>query len=524
MQGYFSLILHAHLPFVRHPEHERFLEEHWLYEAIVECYLPLLQMLQGWSKDGLHAPITLSFSPPLLAMLRDPLLQTRATRHLDGLVELADKEIYRTAWDGPTRDLAWMYHRRFVSLRESWLECGRDLVGAFRRLLEEDRIEIITSAATHAVLPLLAGHPPSIRAQILLARDYYRECFGREPEGLWLPECAYSEALDPILQEANFRWFVVDTHGLLHARPRPRYGVFAPVYTPNGLAAFGRDFDSAKQVWSRQEGYPGHPEYRDFYRDIGYDLDLDYVKPYLPAPEHRGFTGIKYQAISSSPEHKRVYNRPAALRQVADHAGHFLEARLQQVRRLGGIMDQPPLVVAPYDAELFGHWWYEGPEFLDGFVRKSLADPQGLTLTTPSRFLRTHPNQQVAQPGASSWGQEGYYKVWLNEGTQWMYPHLEVAQARLTELARAHPKAHGTTARALKQAARELLLAQSSDWPFLIHTNTSPGYARRRVTDHLVRVQHLYQQLTAGTGEVDWLKQVEARDNLFANLDYSYWA
>ena len=524
MQGYLSILLHAHLPYVRHPEHERFLEEHWLYEAIVECYLPLLQMARGWSQDGLEAPLTLSFSPTLLAMLRDPLLKERAGRHLAGLVELADKEIYRTAWDGPTRELAWMYHRRFVSLRETWLECGRDLVGAFGRLQEAGRLDIITSAATHAVLPLLASHTPSVRAQILLARDYYRECFGRDPEGLWLPECAYSEALDPILAEANIRWFVVDTHGLLHARPRPRYGVFAPVYTPNGLAAFGRDFDSAKQVWSRLEGYPGHPEYRDFYRDIGFDLDWDYVKPYLPAPEHRGFTGVKYQAISGSPEHKRVYNRAAALRQVAEDAGHFLEGRRQQARRLSGIMDQPPLVVAPYDAELFGHWWYEGPEFLDAFVRKTVADPGEIVLTTPGRYLRGHPDHQVAQPGGSSWGQEGYYKVWLNEATQWIYPHLEVAQTRLTELARAHPQANGLVARALQQAARELLLAQSSDWPFLMHTNTSPGYARRRVTDHLVRFQHLHRQLSAGQVDESWLREVEERDNLFGNVNYEYWA
>jgi len=524
MQGYFSLILHAHLPFVRHPEHERFLEEHWLYEAIVECYLPLLQMLQGWSKDGLHAPITLSFSPPLLAMLRDPLLQTRATRHLDGLVELADKEIYRTAWDGPTRDLAWMYHRRFVSLRESWLECGRDLVGAFRRLLEEDRIEIITSAATHAVLPLLAGHPPSIRAQILLARDYYRECFGREPEGLWLPECAYSEALDPILQEANFRWFVVDTHGLLHARPRPRYGVFAPVYTPNGLAAFGRDFDSAKQVWSRQEGYPGHPEYRDFYRDIGYDLDLDYVKPYLPAPEHRGFTGIKYQAISSSPEHKRVYNRPAALRQVAEHAGHFLEARLQQVRRLGGIMDQPPLVVAPYDAELFGHWWYEGPEFLDLFVRRAVSAQDTFTLRTPTDYLREQSTNQIVTPSPSSWGKGGHLGVWLNEKNADLYSQVLTAQEQMGELVRHHPRANGLTARALRQAARELLLIQASDWPFILTTGTSSGYAQERFATHLSRFLLLLKQLSHGTVNEAALREMETKDNLFPDVDYRYWA
>ena len=524
MQGYFSLLFHAHLPFVRHPEHERFLEESWLYEAIVECYLPLLQVMRGWRREGLRAPITLSFSPTLLAMLRDPLLQTRFGLRLEGLIELAEKEVYRTTFDRPNQELATLYHRRFVSLRETWLECGRDLVGAFGRLQQEGHLELITSAATHPVLPLLARHPASVRAQLLLARDTYRECFGCDPQGLWLPECAYSEALDPFIQEAGFRWFIVDTHGLMHGRPRPRYGVFAPVLTPNGLAAFGRDFESAKQVWSRHEGYPGHPDYRDFYRDIGFDLDLDYVRPYLAAPDLRGFTGIKYHAISQDPGHKRLYDRPAALRQAALHASHFLAARTTQLARLAETMDRPPLVLAPYDAELFGHWWYEGPEFLDSFVRQAAREQKTFALITPSEYLRQNPTHQTAQPGASSWGQEGYYKVWLNEATQWIYPHLEVAQSRMTDLARAFPKATGLVARGLRQAARELLLAQASDWPFLIHNHSSPTYAHRRVTDHLVRFQNLHQQLTAGTLDAHWLKQIEAQDNLFPKVNYRYWA
>lgn len=523
MQGYFSLLLHAHLPFVRHPEPERYLEEQWLYEAVAECYIPLLQAAQAWRRDGIRAPVTLSFSPTLLAMLRDPLLQTRCGRHLDGMVELADKEVFRTSWDKPCQELAWMYHRRFISLRETWVECGRDLVGAFGQLQEEGRLEIITSAATHPILPLMGRHSTALRAQLMLARDYYRECFGRDPQGVWLPECAYSEELDPLIQEAGFRWFVVDTHGLAHSRPRPRHGVFEPVITPNGLAAFGRDFDSAKQVWSRHQGYPGHPDYRDFYRDIGYDLDLDYVSPYLTAPEARGFTGVKYHSISDGPGHKRIYNRPAALRAAVEHASHFYQARATQLTHLAGVMDPPPIVVAPYDAELFGHWWYEGPEFLDAFVRQAAGSGE-VVLATPSQYLQNHPTHQEAQPGASSWGQEGYYKVWLNEATQWIYPHLEMAQSRMSDLARIYPTATGLVQRALKQAGRELLLAQASDWPFLIHNHTSQIYARRRVTDHLVRFQDLYQQVTTGAINAHWLKELESRDNLFPNLDYRYFA
>src|SRR5258708_39686933 len=158
----------------------------------------------------------------------------------------------------------------------------------------------MTCAATHALLPLRADHPASLRAQILVARDHYRSCFGRDPEGIWLPECAYVAAIEPVLREANLHWFIIETHGILNATPRPRYGMFSPILTPNGLAVFGRDLASAKQVWSRQEGYPGDPRYRDFYRDVGFDLDLDYLKPHLPATDQRSFTGIKYHRITGA--------------------------------------------------------------------------------------------------------------------------------------------------------------------------------------------------------------------------------
>jgi len=456
-------------------------------------------------------------------MLRDPLLCERYARHLDSLIDLAEKEIHRTHWDRAYRDLAWMYHNKFVQARQIWRQYNGDLVHAFKLFQDAQILEIITTAATHGLLPLLNNHPPSVRAQILTARDHYRSCFGCDPRGIWLPECAYSVGVEKYLQEANIRWFILDTHGLLHATPRPRYSSFAPIYTPNGVAAFGRDFDSSRQVWSKHEGYPGDPRYRDFYRDIGFDLDFDYVKPHLPSPDNRGFTGMKYYRITGTGE-KRIYERDHALEAASGHARHFLDERNAQVAKLDGILDRPPIIVAPYDAELFGHWWYEGPEFLDYLVRKVCHEQRPrLSLLTPGEYLRRHPTNQIATPGASSWGEEGYWRVWLNESNEWIYPHLQVAQDRMTELARQHPHAHGLTARALKQAGRELLLAQASDWPFILRAKTSPNYATRRVKDHLLRFIALHEQLTTTGINEPWLLEIESRDNLFPDIDWTYW-
>ncbi|MFO1499763.1 MAG: 1,4-alpha-glucan branching protein domain-containing protein [Verrucomicrobiota bacterium] len=524
MQGYFALVLHAHLPYVRHPDHDRFLEESWLFEAITETYLPLLERIEAWAHDQLDVRLTLTLTPTLCSMLLDPLLQDRYVRYLDGLIELAGKETYRTHWEPALQSLAERYLERFRRMRERYLACHRNLIASFAALQAQGFLEIITCAATHAVLPLLQNHPACLRGQILTARDHYRSCFGRDPRGIWLPECAYTEEVEPVLQEVNIRWFITEAHGVLHAQPLPRYGLFAPLFTPNGLAVFGRDVESARQVWSKEEGYPGDPVYRDFYRDIGHDLDFDYLQAYLPAPPHRSFTGIKYYAISTRGEEKKPYDPAAALVRAEQHAGHFLSERGKQIERLSAVMDRPPVIVSAYDAELFGHWWSEGPDFLDLFVRKAAANPSALRFITPDGYLHEHTTNQVAKPSASSWGEEGYWKVWLNEKNEWIYPHLQIAQERMIELARRFPAAAGLTQRALNQAAREILLAQSSDWPFILRTGTSPAYATKRVKEHLIRFHALHEQLTSTRIDEAWLAQTEWLDNPFPQIDYRHWS
>lgn len=523
MPGYFALVLHAHLPFVRHPEHPRFLEESWLYEAITETYLPLLEMLDHWQRDRVNARITLCLSPTLCSMLLDPLLQARYERRLEGLIELADREIIRTHWEPPTQRLAETYAQRLSQIRRLWRACGRNLVGAFRRLQDEGRIEIITCAATHALLPLLVNSPGALRGQVLTARDYHRQCFGRESVGFWLPECAYAPEIEGALVEAGFRWFILESHGLLNSTPRPRHGTFSPVFTPNGLAVFGRDRESAKQVWSRNEGYPGDPRYRDFYRDIGFDLDLDYIEPYLPSPRKRGFTGFKYYAITGVRGEKTIYDPAAARAAVEEHSRHFLRNSVRRIDRIQTAMDRQPIIVAPYDAELFGHWWHEGLDFLDTVTRLALAHHPAFSFVTPTDYLRNHSTNQIARPSPSTWGDRGHLGVWLNERNEWIQPHLRAAEEKLSELAKWYSDADDLTVRALRQAARELMLAQASDWSFMIHAGVNPEYASRRVETHLQSFLRLNQQITTSNINTDTLGLLEETNNLFPNLGCRYW-
>lgn len=362
-QGFLALILHAHLPHVRHPEHEHSLEEKWFFEAITECYIPLLMVFEEMRNNGIDFRITFSLSPTLLAMLEDPLLQDRYRHYLQGLQELARLEEERTAGDAAFAPLALLYRSHFDSAAAYFDRYESRLVGAFRKLARENYLELITTASTHAYLPLLQLQPESIYAQIANALQYHKALFGEAPRGLWLPECAFDHGLEEITGELGIQYFITATHGLLYASPRPKYGVYSPILTRNGTAVFGRDAETSKQVWSAQEGYPGDYDYREFYRDIGYDLPLEYIGPHLHPPGMRSDTGIKYYRITREGlDYKEPYNPEGAREKAALHAGNFMFNREQQVRYLSGVMGRPPIVVSPYDAELFGHWWFEGPQ------------------------------------------------------------------------------------------------------------------------------------------------------------------
>ncbi|MEM7231138.1 MAG: hypothetical protein AAF517_03120 [Planctomycetota bacterium] len=294
--GYFSLVFHAHLPFVRHPEHDEFLEERWFFEAMNETYLPLMVIFDRLVREGVDFRVTWSFTPTLLSMLGDELLRDRYQAYLEGLIELSEKELDRLALEPQQLETAEFYYDRLRLLREIYVDvCERDIVLHFRKLQDDGYVEVLTSAATHGFLPLLRRHPASVRAQVRTGVEVYRESFGRDPAGFWLPECGYYPGVDDVLAEMGIRFFFLESHGVLNGSRRAHYGVHAPIVCPSGVAAFGRDPDSSKQVWSAEEGFPGDPNYREFYRDIGYELPEDYIGKYIGPDGIRTQTGFLYK-------------------------------------------------------------------------------------------------------------------------------------------------------------------------------------------------------------------------------------
>jgi len=516
--GYLAVVLHGHLPYVYHPEVPEVLEERWLFEALTECYLPLLDTFESLQKDRIDYRITLSLSPTLITMLNDPLLQDRYLKHLQKTIVLAGLEKERLQDDPQFEPIAGFYFDTLTGLKEQYERYGGNVLKAFKQHQQQGSLELITTCATHGYMPLMSSRA-SWRAQIQTALELFTSHFDHPPAGMWLPECAYAPGLDEMLREYHVGYFFVDSHGINNSRPTPLYGTYAPVCTPNGVAAFGRDMASSRQVWDRHSGYPGDPVYREFYRDVGFDLPLDYIGPFLPNGDIRVDTGLKYHRITGSGDHKEPYQPELARKRAAQHAKDFIQQRREQLELVGRSMSRKPLTLAPYDAELFGHWWFEGPAWLNFLCREAFGS-DAVKLVTPSDYLREYPDNQVVELPMCSWGADGYNQFWLNPSTDWIYKHLHHAEDKMAELADEHPKALGLEARCLNQALRELLLAQSSDWPFIIHSGTAVEYANKRFTNHIGRFTALAEMLESGQIAIDTLEEIEARAKFLPEADY----
>ncbi|PIU18503.1 MAG: DUF1957 domain-containing protein [Elusimicrobia bacterium CG08_land_8_20_14_0_20_44_26] len=517
-KGYFTLLLHAHMPFVHHPEFEDFLEEDWFYEAITETYIPLYLMMKRLEKEEIPFRITMSITPPLANMMTDAMLRQRYSRHLANLEKLIKKEAVRMKKNPALGKVVEMYREHFISCRHVINEFSGGIIEGFKYFQNKGNLEIVTCTGTHGFLPLMENVQDA-RAQVRMAVADYAEKFGRKPRGIWLAECAYTEGVADILKENGIRYFFVDTHGILYGCPRPKYAVYAPVFCPSGVAVFARDVESSMQVWSSEIGYPGDYRYREFYRDVGYDLSYKYIKPHLHKDGVRRNTGVKYYKITGKvPLNQKQFYNPDEAREAAEsHAKHFVFCRKLQCEYLESVLGVTPIIVAPYDAELYGHWWFEGPDFLY-YLFKEFALWGEIEPITPSEYLAGHPVLQKLKPSPSTWGDKGYNEVWLNGTNDWIYRHLHHAARNMIRLSRR--EASGIEERVLNQMARELMLAESSDWAFIMTTGTMVPYACKRTKQHLKNFLDLMNMLERKNIDINFLKTCEERNNIFPGMDY----
>lgn len=548
--GYFTFVLHSHLPYVRRAGRWPHGEE-MLHEALAETYLPLLIALDDLREVGLNPRLTIGLTPILLEQLADPDVLSSFDAYLGAELDAAriDAARYETSEPALAR-LARFYERFYGEVAAAFRDrYGRDVVAQFRRLCQGGHIDVLTSAATHGYLPLLA-RDSSRYAQLQVGRQTSRRHLQGRSQGVWLPECAYRPGLEELLAELNLLYFFTETHvvsgghpvgkvvdevvgpydkprrTITAMAPMPERTVLRPYYVGDvKVAVFARDPRTGMQVWSATDGYPGDFAYREFHRKD-------------PGSGHQYWrvTGANVDLSA-----KQLYDPAAAESRVQTHAAHFVDLILSALKEFGQVHGRPGLIVSAYDTELFGHWWFEGVTWLREVLRLLDQHPE-IGLITADDYLERHPPGHALRLSESSWGAGGDHSTWLNDQTAWMWPLIHAAEDRMEDLVRRFPAPadaapappHGgrasvdsDRAAVLTQAARELLLLQSSDWPFLVSTGQAAEYATERFQTHLARFNRLV--LAAEHDRLDpetrgFLHTCQRADNPFPDLDYRAFA
>jgi len=365
---------------------------------------------------------------------------------------------------------------------------------------------MLSSAVTHAYLPLWTLYPEVVRLQLAVGGRQFTRDFGRRPRGIWLPECGFFDGLDQLLAENGLQYFFLDRHVILNGDPRPRNGEYAPVHTPAGVAAFGRDWDSHDRVWLKDRGYPGDPVYLDTLSEVPAP-GLDVQQP----------TGIHFLR-GSGRAGRTLYDPAEARARCETHARHFVDRCEEHIEQISGWVDRRPCVVALFDTEHFGHWWYEGPIWLEQVVQLLNRAESRVKLVTPGQYLSKYPTNQVVAPSMSSWGYQGYSEAWLMGRNHWIYPRLFAAAEYLRDLMSAAEGGSLEPAFA-DQYIREFMLAQGSDWAFMMHQETTAAYAKERVRGHIANMERIRSQIERSSYDWGWLAALRERNQVFGEID-----
>jgi len=565
MKGYFTFVLHSHLPYViNHGEWPHGMD--WLYEAAAETYLPLLREFDTLVTEGVSPNVTLGITPILAEQLASEKFKYGFINYLDQKIEAAEKNEaeFTKLKNIHLQKVAAHWIVYYSDIKKHFIETyGENILGGFKRLQDGDHLEIITCAATHGYFPLL-GTDEAIDAQVRVGKETYRRHFGRDPKGMWLPECAYRpsyewtspiaeypkkffrKGVEEFLFKYDIQYFIVDKHLIMggegkgvyidrfdalkqlwsqfetHWKPKDEIKersiyenyLVSSTGTSRAAVAYGRHEKSALQVWSGEYGYPGDGRYLDFH------------KKHYPG-------GHRYWKVTSAKADladKQEYYPEDVEEALENQASHFVGLVQDYIRENYAKSGKVGIMTAPFDTELFGHWWHEGPHWLGKVIRKLNASTEVQNISLDNHLAENPPKASVSLP-EGSWGQGGFHYIWLNKWTEWTWKHIYAAEDRMTELADKYKDTEDPVLRRiLNIMARQLLLLESSDWQFLISTWSARDYAEERIAVHDGRIKNIAKILTTyltnGTldeGNEEYLQRIQNDDDVFPNLDFTYW-
>lgn len=557
--GSFCLVLHAHVPYVLH--HGTWPHgEDWLFEAAAETYLPVLAAIDEVVGLGARPHLTLGLTPVLLEQLAHPWFKQEFRHYLSERVARArgDRESFASGKELHFAHLAKLWEEFYTNLSQQFDRIDGDIPSALARRAREGHLEILSGFATHAYAPLLL-EDSSIRAQIRGGLRTSERILGMRPAGLWLPECAYRPggtwypavsfgsarerlSMDQLLADEGVTHFFIEDPWIppqyddaraheshadrsdAHRRFFHECGDWRSTTGPLGVgepgsppavAAFARCRKVCEQVWSGWIGYPGSGTYLEFHKKHG---------------ERRGLRYWKVTQSQSGLGDKDPYYPDDVSGLIHEQVHHFTNLIRQTLENHRQATGKPGVVVASFDAELFGHWWFEGVRFLRDLLL-TLHHDRTIELTTTQAYLKTHPPQRAVPLPEFSWGEGADSRVWINDQTRWMWEVEYRAEAKFGRLTYHLPWERQPEVRALLQkAGRELLLLQASDWPFVVSRGQAVDYGIRRFALHDNRfeiVTNLLERMADG-GKITPLEEhqladADLHDGVFEDLDLTWW-
>jgi len=522
--GYFGLVLHGHIPWCKKSGTWPAGEE-WLMEAMNETYIPTLNILRELKENGLKTAITINITPILAEQLADEYMNQRFTEYMENLISRAKNDIHRFENHQKRKVIAEYHLKNFEHVLDTfYYNYYRNILGSFKWLQDEGMIELITCGATHGFLPLMDSDS-GVFSQIQLAVDSHKQHFHGSPKGIWLPECAYRpkefkdgkvrESIDYWLNNSGIEYFFVDSHGILDAEIleykneiglNTNYGY----NLETGVSVFGRNKKTSLQVWDAKIGYPGNQYYREFHKK-----------------DHE--SGLHYWRITDKElvkGEKQLYNIEKAKEMCKSHANHFVSLISKELRLFSDKYNTSGVIISPYDFELYGHWWMEGIVWLKK-IFELIYKHETVEMITISDYISKFKDKfSVIKIGESSWGEGGHFQVWKNPDHGWIWSYINGSIKEFENVLENIPNPNSWQERILKQIARELILMEGSDWPFLLYTKQAKEYANQRFHHHHQRFNKLIWAAKDSSDKnrisIRELEEIESIDSCFKDININY--
>ncbi len=529
--GFFGLVLHGHIPWCKKSGTWPAGEE-WLFEAMNETYIPMLNILRELREAGIKTAITINITPILAEQLADDYMNQRFTEYMENLISRAKSDIKKFENNRPRKKIAENHLNNFERVLETYYHnYYSNILGSFKWLQDEGMVELITCGATHGFLPLMESDS-GVFSQIQIAVDTHKMYFGRHPKGIWIPECAYRpkeyrdgklrESIDYWVNNSGIEYFFVDGHGILDAEiidQKNSIGLNTNIgyNLKTGVCVFGRNKIISRQVWDSKIGYPGDDYYREFHSK-NHESGLHYLR----------ITGKQVER-----DKKQLYDIDKAAERIESHAYHFVSVITEELETFINNYNERGIIVSPFDLELFGHWWYEGIDWLKRVFELIYHDKE-IEMIKISDYISRFKNSRVQdfaefstiKMNESSWGEGGDFRVWKNPEHGWIWPYINGSIKEFENVLSINPSPNDRGRRILNQAARELLLMEGSDWPFLLYTKQAKDYANQRFHHHHQRFNKLVWAAKdlndLNRFSMRDLEEIEDIDSCFQDLDLNY--